>query len=231
MHSTQANRKKFLGLLFSLQHSFLDSIKKNQISFIFDVSCVFSSARQFLHVWSLSSVCWSIFDRFDKWYFHELRKLPISPHNIRSTIRIAFWVAVCSAASVAICFPTKFTAIVISYMSVMSIPCSFNIIVAYSTTLYPIECRATAIAFLSLCARLGGVFGSNLVGFLLYIECRSIFYMVAATLTSEFFNLSCFCVYVCAEMLMFLAGCAVIFCVWKIEWSERSGQGGTNWWQ
>lgn len=98
--------------------------------------------------------------------------------------------AVSSAASVAVCFLTEFYAIVFSYIMIISLASCSSIIIAFSNTLYPVNCRATATSFIALCARLGSVVGGNLVGILLNVECRSIFYVYAAILTSKLYFFS-----------------------------------------
>lgn len=110
----------------------------------------------------------------------------IALQTFNLTVLIAFWMVIASAASVTICFFTEFGTIVISYVTLISIGCCSSLIAAYSTTLYPVNCRAIATSFISLSSRLGAVFGGNLVSLLLNVECRSIFYVYAVTLISEF---------------------------------------------
>lgn len=97
----------------------------------------------------------------------------------------ALWITLASAASVALNFTNDFYAIVISYIVFMSVVVCFNIITAHAVTLYPIHCRAMATSFILTCGRLGSTLGSNFIGILLDVECNSIFYTFAATLTSK----------------------------------------------
>lgn len=103
-------------------------------------------------------------------------------------VLIAFWMAVASTSSVAICILTEFSAIVVSYTLLLSIGNCCSILVAYSTTLYPVSCRATATSLISMSGRLGGVFGAILISLILNTECKSLFYFYAVMLSSKHYT-------------------------------------------
>lgn len=63
-----------------------------------------------------------------------------------------------------------------------------NIVMAVAVNLYPTHYRAMATSFILTSGRIGGAFGTNMVGLLLEDNCILIFYLGGLILICELFS-------------------------------------------
>lgn len=95
---------------------------------------------------------------------------------------------VSSSAAISINFWTNIDLTIMFYIIFLSCSICATQVMAVSVNLFPTNYRSMATSFMLMCARIGGAFGSNAVGFLLQGHCTKIFYISAAALISAYFN-------------------------------------------
>ncbi|XP_031628109.1 synaptic vesicle glycoprotein 2B-like [Contarinia nasturtii] len=106
----------------------------------------------------------------------------ISPKKI-----VGVWIVISSSCCLAINFFTDFKAIVSSFILFVSSCSCANIVMSVAVNLYPTQYKGMASATILMFGRLGGFFGSNLVGVLLSTMCTMIFYANGTLLISCIF--------------------------------------------
>uniref|UniRef100_A0A336MCI5 CSON015089 protein n=1 Tax=Culicoides sonorensis TaxID=179676 RepID=A0A336MCI5_CULSO len=101
---------------------------------------------------------------------------------------LMFWTTVCGLSSIVLIWAAEFHTILVFMLILLTSGCCGSLISAIAIDLFPTSIKAMALSLILMCGRLFAGLGSNLIGYLLLINCDSVFWIVGAAL------LGCTCV-------------------------------------
>lgn len=95
------------------------------------------------------------------------------------------WTTLCGLSSLVLVWTTDFTLILIFMVSLLASGCCGSLISAISFDLFPTTIKATALCLILMCGRLCAALGSNIIGWLLVINCNAVFWLVGVVLLGK----------------------------------------------
>lgn len=100
------------------------------------------------------------------------------------------WTTICGISSIILIWAAEFYTIQIFMLILLTSGCCGSIISAIAIDLFPTSIKAMALCLILMCGRLFAALGSNIIGYLLVINCDVVFILVAVVLLSK--NFICF---------------------------------------
>lgn len=128
------------------------------------------------------------------------------------------WLILSTIACILINFVTDYYSIVSCFLIFFSSGLAANIVMAVAVNLYPTHYRAMATSFILTSGRIGGAFGTNMVGVLLDDNCTLIFYLGGLILICALFRN--FRIYLngnLSQIYESIAGSAIVFSTVQIH--------------
>ncbi|XP_063709531.1 uncharacterized protein LOC134838024 [Culicoides brevitarsis] len=95
---------------------------------------------------------------------------------------LIIWTTICGLSSIILIWSTDFYTILTFLVILLTSGCCGSIISAIAIDLFPTSIKAMALCLILMCGRLFAGLGSNVIGYLLLINCDSVFWMVGAVL-------------------------------------------------
>lgn len=95
------------------------------------------------------------------------------------------WTTICGLASIVLIWSAEFHTILIFMVILLTSGCCGSLISAIAIDLFPTSIKAMALCLILMCGRLFAGLGSNIIGYLLLINCDSVFWMIGAVLLGK----------------------------------------------